>query len=95
MNARDRSRASVMPSGSTAENDYQLSMSSELKRCERCTNVHDLPDIFHYWSNRHILPKLLVRGFLSPDDMFVKSLAKQLARAPGPNQTVRESGLWK
>ena len=86
MSARDRSRPdipSVMPSGSTAGKDYQLSMSSELKRYERCTNVHDLPDIFHYWSNRHILPKLLARGFSSPDDMFLQSLAKQLALAPG------------
>lgn len=32
--------------------------------------VHDLPDIFHYWSNRYVRPKLETFGFSNPYDFF-------------------------
>ncbi len=57
-------------------------MSNELRRYERCIDVHDLPGIFHYWSNLHILPKLLPFGFSNPDEMFLQALAKELESGP-------------
>ncbi len=36
----------------------------------RCTAVHDLPPIFHYWSNRYVRPKMERFGFSTPDQFF-------------------------
>lgn len=35
----------------------------EVARYREVTNVHDLPNIFHYWSNKHLLPQLRRFGF--------------------------------
>jgi SAM-dependent methyltransferase len=53
---------------------YQESLAEEKKIYENCKNVHNLPPIFHYWSNRHLLPKLQSFGFSSPTGMFAKQL---------------------
>jgi SAM-dependent methyltransferase len=37
-----------------------------------CDDVHRLPEIFHYWSNRYIEPKLQKFGFNSPEGMIYK-----------------------
>lgn len=42
--------------------------------------VHHLPEIFHYWSNRYIRPKLEAFGFRSPEDMFRKYAGEQCQR---------------
>ena len=60
---------------SPAVPSYQARLSSEVRRYETCTDVHALPEIFHYWSNRHIRPKLLPHGFGSPQEMFASRLA--------------------
>jgi SAM-dependent methyltransferase len=36
--------------------------------------VHDLPPIFHYWSNRYLRPMIETFGFSNPDDFFVQFL---------------------
>ena len=38
--------------------------------------VHELPAIFHYWSNRHIRPMIEEYGFSNPDQFFAKYLAE-------------------
>ena len=45
-----------------------------------CADVHDLPPIFHYWSNKYLRPKLEAFGFSTPDDMFRKYLLEQVRR---------------
>jgi SAM-dependent methyltransferase len=42
-----------------------------------CVKVHDLPEIFHYWSNKHVRPKLEALGFSAPNEMFRKYLEEQ------------------
>ena len=42
----------------------------------RCEAVHDLPPIFHYWSNRYLRPKLEAIGVSDPDDFFLRHLAR-------------------
>lgn len=32
---------------------YRVSKKAELNRYKDKVNVHDLPEIFHYWSNRY------------------------------------------
>jgi SAM-dependent methyltransferase len=60
---------------------YQDSLAREQKIYENRVDVHDLPPIFHYWSNRHILPKLQSLGFSSPHEMFAEHLERACAAA--------------
>ncbi len=61
---------------------YEETLSKERSIFENCLDVHDLPKIFHYWSEKHLRPKLLPFGFDSPDAMFVKYLAEQCEKKP-------------
>jgi SAM-dependent methyltransferase len=56
---------------------YEASLEEEKRLYENCAYVHNLPDIFHYWSNRHVRPKLEQFGFGSPNEMFRKYLVEQ------------------
>ena len=42
--------------------------------------VHDLPPIFHYWSNRYLRPMFETFGFSSPDEFFRHHLARASQR---------------
>ncbi|MCL2872341.1 MAG: class I SAM-dependent methyltransferase [Betaproteobacteria bacterium] len=54
--------------------DYWYRSYVEKLRYQDVTNVHDLPPIFHYWSNKYLLPKFQEFGFHDPDSFFVKYL---------------------
>lgn len=56
--------------------DYQNKIHNELNFYKDCEQVHQLPDIFHYWSNRYLLPKFQAHGFNSPDDFFIQQVLK-------------------
>ena len=47
------------------------------------TNVHDLPAIFHYWSNRHLLPMEQAFGFDHPYAFIAQALERVARRAGG------------
>jgi len=47
-----------------------------------CVDVHALPPIFHYWSNRYLRPMLEEFGFSHPDAFFANYAGAGLA-APG------------
>jgi SAM-dependent methyltransferase len=70
----------VIPPSRTS---YDALVASERRRYESCTEVHELPAIFHYWSNRYILPKLVSCGFSSLNEIFERTLAGQCAREEG------------
>jgi ubiquinone/menaquinone biosynthesis C-methylase UbiE len=55
---------------------YENSIAAEKKIYENCVEVHDLPPIFHYWSNKHLLPKLQSLGVSSQAELFTKHLEK-------------------
>lgn len=55
---------------------YEISLQQEKQSYESCLEVHNLPEIYHYWSNRHLRPKLLPFGFGSPNSMFTKYLGE-------------------
>ncbi len=42
---------------------YQIRLAQEIKAFESCKNVHELPEIFHYWSNTYLVPKFEPFGF--------------------------------
>ena len=54
-------------------NEYLDRRSREIEIYKDQADVHMLPDIFHYWSNKHLLPMEQELGFNSPDDFFIKT----------------------
>lgn len=63
-------------------NSYDSRVRDETARYASCLEVHRLPPIFHYWSDRYVRPKLQAAGFESPDGMFRDSL-RRICLAPG------------
>jgi SAM-dependent methyltransferase len=56
---------------------YQSKIEQEIRIYRDVANVHELPAIFHYWSNKYLRPKLELFGFSVPDDLFVQYITKQ------------------
>ena len=66
---------------------YASRLAEEKRNFAACEAVHDLPPIFHYWSNRYLRPKLASFGFDHPDAFFVRSLsAQQRVDGEGPRR---------
>ena len=59
-------------------NQYASRVSAEIATFEHNSFVHDLPAIFHYWSNKYLLPTIQPFGFIHPDDFFIKQAAMAL-----------------
>lgn len=55
---------------------YQAQIAAEQRTFAQNLNVHDLPEIFHYWSHNQIRPKLEQFGFSHPDAFFIHYLAR-------------------
>lgn len=62
--------------------DYAQRLQAEQTRFDRDVNVHDLPAIFHYWSNRYLAPKFRSLGFDHPDAFFAMGLEKAYHASP-------------
>jgi len=58
----------------------------ELKTFNENVDIHDLPDIYHYWSNKYLKPLLEECGFSNPDGLFVKYMihSVSLCRTENP-----------
>ena len=67
--------------------NYQASLETEKSLYENCGDVHELPAIFHYWSNRYVRPKLAPLGFEDAPGMFRKYLESLFAQ-PGSRRFV-------
>ena len=61
-----------IPGISTVDEETRRRLEEEIARYAECIEVHDLPEIYHFWSNGYILPKLQSCGFESVDDFFVQ-----------------------
>ena len=61
----------LLNSGLSERTRYRLRIAAEQVVFEGQTEVHDLPEIFHYWSNRYLRPKFESFGFYNPDDFFL------------------------
>jgi SAM-dependent methyltransferase len=60
---------------------YQARIDAETAIFNEQVNVHDLPEIFHYWSNAYLRPKLETFGFSNPDQFFAEFLQRAYADA--------------
>ena len=54
--------------------EYQNKIQQELETFENNVNVHNLPEIFHYWSNKHLAPIFAEAGIKSIPDFFADNL---------------------
>jgi SAM-dependent methyltransferase len=68
-----------------SQSDYQLKLVKEIEYYRSMANVHDLPEIFHYWSNKYLVPKFRQFGFGNPKEFYATYMLKVLAaKAPDP-----------
>jgi len=71
----------LAPSGRA---DYARRIANEKQNFNGCLNVHELPDIFHYWSNKHLAPpKFHPFGITDPEQFFFLYAKKFHERFPG------------
>jgi SAM-dependent methyltransferase len=79
-------RARVVPAPAAAiptDARYEARIRAEKDNYREVANVHDLPAIFHYWSNKYLAPKVLALGFAGPDDFFVNEFLRCWATTQG------------
>ncbi|MBD8527137.1 class I SAM-dependent methyltransferase [Pseudomarimonas arenosa] len=76
--ARQPARAAVKDEDTST---YAKRIKREQEIFKDQVNVHDLPEIFHYWSNKYILPMEQAFGFSHPEDFFAKFLLKAAQRS--------------
>ena len=55
---------------------YETKIDQEIRNYRDVANVHDLPPIFHYWSNKYLRPKLETLGFSSPDEFYFRYITQ-------------------
>lgn len=53
---------------------YASQLQAEREIFDGQTEVHELPEIFHYWSNKYLRPMFEEYGFSNPDQFFAKYL---------------------
>src|SRR5258708_18366124 len=61
--------------------DYAARRLQEERFFGSCEVVHDLPDIFHYWSEKHIRPKLRAVGVDGSKELFADTLRNHCERS--------------
>jgi len=72
--------------------EYERRFSSETAIFEHQKVVHDLPEIYHYWSNKYVRPILEQFGFSNPDDFFVTFLSRSIEEHSGRTQRFASLG---
>lgn len=64
--------------------DYETMVEAQIQQYREVKNIHDLPDIFHYWSNRYLRPRLnAVHGVDSVVDFYAQNFLKTAEKAKG------------
>jgi 2-polyprenyl-3-methyl-5-hydroxy-6-metoxy-1,4-benzoquinol methylase len=69
-----------------ADSDYAGRLAAEQRFYKDCKAVHELPDIFHYWSNKFVRPKLERLGFTHPEAFFGTYLDKAYVASRQPHR---------
>jgi len=77
-----RPASAVLPPPSS---DYESRVAQERANYADVVNIHDLPDVFHYWSNKYVLPMLQEFGAVSPEDYIALNLHRAAQRTGSPH----------
>ena len=62
-----------------ALDDYTSRIAAERAIFADQAIVHELPDIYHYWSNKYLRPRTETLGFSNPDQFFALFLERSFA----------------
>ncbi len=91
----DTGSTSTDPASTDADTDesYQARIAQETRIFAEQVEVHDLPPIFHYWSNAWLRPQLETFGFSNPDQFFANYLAAAHADALAAGHPARFASL--
>jgi len=73
---------SIAHTGRIDDAAYLAHIENEKARFDLQTEVHDLPAIAHYWSNKYLRPQLETFGFSDPEQFFAKALERAFRDAP-------------
>ena len=57
------------------KSEYEQKLRREQDHFGSVASIHDLPPIFHYWSNKYIRPIVEAFGFTLPEELYAKYLA--------------------
>lgn len=60
----------LTPNQNKAKSHYDERLNNELKAFNKITNLHELPNITHYWSNRYLSIYIKTIGYQSIRDLF-------------------------
>ena len=90
--ARSAARAAAGGHAKGVSDVYALRAEQEVERFHSVETVHDLPDIFHYWSLRYIRPRMeAVFGVSTLHDFYRKYILQ--FRAENPDKVVEITSL--
>lgn len=62
---------------------YNQKIDEEIRTYEKVANVHDLPSIYSYWSNKHLRPKFETLGFGNPNAFYLHYIHRVALEKPG------------
>ena len=68
--------------------DYSQRLDQERARFDADVCVHDLPDIFHYWSNKYLRTTLNAYGYDNIEDFFIIEMADMARSLDRPMRAV-------
>lgn len=60
---------------------YRQRLAQEIQTYEDCLDVNELPEIFHYWSDRYVRPMLEAVGCANPDQFFARFIGAAATEA--------------
>ncbi len=66
----------LLDDNATEDASYASRIAQERRIFDSQVEVHDLPPIFHYWSNKWLRPRLELFGFSNPDEFFALYLER-------------------
>ena len=81
-NYADLAAAANIPATTIEKANYDHKVEQELAIFSKQEKVHDLPAIFHYWSNKFLLPILKDAGHASIKGFFVTALFGSIRQNP-------------
>jgi SAM-dependent methyltransferase len=81
LDSTELGRTTAGPTESTQMPAYLDRVAAETAIFAEQVIVHDLPPIYHYWSNTYLRPQLETFGFSNPDEFYALHLERSLADA--------------
>jgi SAM-dependent methyltransferase len=65
--------------------DYEKRIQQQIEQYRHVENMHELPEIFHYWSNKYLLPRMqAVLEISSVTEFYVEHFRRAAAKHGGP-----------